>query len=422
MTLQINVQDPKPITSFSDETGHYIRAFGISTRQNGNGDAISKRTGHEKVKRFLGHNFAIIPHMLKGPSKGHYFGNDTEPDLLNGYATHSHGKITKIIGPFYYPDGTNDYYYDFMIKLRDSKASAVLQQHGPTLWTPFSISPHIMPLDGPDWDITDWRPVGTALVDRGAFGPEAIVSKFCTGTAAVCEKSIGFALDRITKAEMEHAIHYDSIVPCEKSDNESAEILSSYCSKAASLLHTMAENIPNTVANAPPATAELKQEPPTQMTTPPAVNQISITAEELEKIKAEATAKSEAIWKEKVTALETKDKINTLNNVWGKVKDPAVKDALIKKYQTLDNVDIVKEIADDVLKHLSETEEEKKPAEGDNPKDEPPATGAKKSKASALKKEPEIEVTPEENKRESKAAAQDDNPAQLINSLIMGAY
>lgn len=407
--LQIDVQNPHPIKSYSDETGHYIRTFGISTRMNGNGDAISKKTAHDKVKQFVGHNFAIIPSMLKGPTKGHYFGNDTEPDLLNGYATNSHGKITKIIGPFYYPDGTNDYYYDFIIKLRDSKASAVLQKYGPTLWTPFSISPHIMPLDGPDWDITDWRPVGTALVDRGAFGPEAIVSKFCTGSAVECKKSLGAALNASI-----------DIVPCEKSDNESAEILSSYCSKAASLLHTMAENITSTVTNAPP-TVELKPEPSTTTNAPvqAPVNNISITAEELEKIKAEATAKSEAIWKEKVTALETKDKINTLNNVWGKVKDPAVKDALIKKYQTLENVDIVKEIADDVLKHLSQEEEEKKPEEGEK---KPEETGGKKSKASALKKEPD---TPEENEqpKQSKAAAQqEDNPAQLIQSLIMGAY
>ncbi len=392
---------------------------------NGNGDAISKKTAHEKVKQFLGHNFAIIPSMLKGPTKGHYFGNDTEPDLLNGYATHSHGKITKIIGPFYYPDGTNDYYYDFMIKLRDSKASAVLQKYGPTLWTPFSISPHIMPLDGPDWDMTDWRPVGTALVDRGAFGPEAIVSKFCTGTSAACEKSIASSAtgtgnifwNTVTGTTTGTEI-LRTLTPCDKADAESAEILSSYCSKAASLQHTMAENVPTNVTNAPPiVTAELKAEPtianaPVQ----PAVNNISITAEELEKIKAEATAKSEAIWKEKVTALETKDKINTLNNVWGKVKDPAVKDALIKKYQTLENVDIVKEIADDVIKHLSSQEEEKKP-EGEGEK-KPEETGAKKSKASNLKKEPDIPA--EETKKESKAAAQEYNAAELIQFMIMG--
>jgi len=410
--LQLEVREPQPIQSFSNETGNYIRSFGISTKLNGNNVAISKETGHDLVKQFGGHNFAIIPHALKGPTKGHYFGNDTEEDLLRGYATHSHGKITKILGPYYYPDGTNDYFYDFIIKLRDSKASAILQQYGPTTWTPFSISPHIMPIEGPDWNITKWRPVGTALVDRGAFGTEAIISKFCTGSAAECERSLGSSLL--------------TIVPCEKSDSESAGILSSYVSKAASLQHTMPENNLGEVTNASTSipstggtTTLLTKEPGTAAPLP-TVNQISITAEELEKIKKEAAAKEEAMWKEKVTALETKDKINTLNNVWGNVKDPAVKEALIKKYQAHDglkNVDVVKEIADDVLKHLSTPpEEDEKKEEGDKPAE---TGGAKKgSKASSLTKEPDI---PEEDKaKKSKASALDFNAVELIQNTIMG--
>jgi len=415
----MNVREPQPIQSFSNETGNYIRSFGISTKLNGNNVAISKETGHDLVKQFGGHNFAIIPHALKGPTKGHYFGNDTEEDLLRGYATNSHGKITKILGPYYYPDGTNDYFYDFIIKLRDSKASSILQQYGPTTWTPFSISPHIMPIEGPDWNITKWRPVGTALVDRGAFGTEAIISKFCTGSAVECERSLGSAL-------------VVNIVPCEKSDNESAEILSSYVSKAASLQHTMPENNLGEVTNASTSipttsgttTTLLTKEPGTAATASlPTVNQISITAEELEKIKKEAAAKEEALWKEKVTALETKDKINTLNNVWGNVKDPAVKEALIKKYQAHDglkNVDVVKEIADDVLKHLSTPpeEDEKGKEEGDKPAGETGASNKKGSKASSLTKEPDI---PDEDKaKKSKASALDFNAVELIQNTIMG--
>jgi len=379
----------------------------MSTKVNGNGDAINKKTGHDKIQQFLGHNFAIIPHMLKGPTKGHYIGKDTEADLLDGYATHSHGKITKVVGPYGYFDGTDDYYYDFVIKLRDSKASALLQKHGPTLWTPFSVSPHIMPLSGPDWDMDDWRPVGVALVDRGAFGPQSIVSKFCTGSSAECEKSIG-------SAQMDRTLNRIGIVPCDKSDNESTEILSSIVSKVASLNNTMSENIPNAVSNAPPI-AELKPEP--QITNvQPAVNQISITAEEIQKIKDEATAKSEAIWKEKVTALETKDKINTLNIVFAKVKDPAVKEALIKKYQG-ENVDLVKQAMDDFVQHLSKEEEEE--AKKEDKTAEEPNTQAKKSKASSLKKEPDVPAE-EEAERKSKASSQETNAAQLIQRMIMG--
>jgi hypothetical protein len=388
----VQVLEPtQEVRSYSDETGHFIESFGISTKRNGNNWAISKQTGHEKVKQFQDRDFAIIPEMLRGTTKGHYFGNYTEADILAGYAKHSHGKIIRIKGPYSYNDGTDDYFYNFVIKLRDSKAAAALEEHGPKTWNHYDISPHIMPISGPDWDIEDWHPLGTALVTRGAYGPEAIISKFCTGSSAACEKSLGAAL-------------------CEKEDNEMSQIITSLVSKAASIQSYMAENIPNTVTNAPPI-AELKPEPNPQ---PAAVNQISITAEEIQKIKYEAIAKSEAIWKEKVTALETKDKINTLNQVWAKVKDPTVKEALIKKYQTLENVDIVKEIADDVLKNLSqeeEKEEEKDKPSGDKPVEQ------KKSKAASLElaKEPDVPEV-----KESKAASLQDNPAQTIHSFIMG--
>jgi hypothetical protein len=418
--MQVLQPDVRTFTNYSNEDGHFIEAFGISTKRNGNNWAISKQTGHEKIKQFQDRDFAIIPQMLQGPTKGHYFGNDTEEDLINGYSKHSHGKIIKIKGPYNYNDGTDDYFYNFVIKLRDSKAAAVLNEYGPKTWIPFSISPHIMPLSGPDWEMDDWHAIGTALVDRGAYGPDAIITKFCTGSAPKCEKSLAAAaLNRIQKAEMEHVRHLEetTIKPCEKADTESSRIITSLVSKVASFQASMAENIPNTVTNAPIPVAELKAEPSTTAPQTP-VNQITITAEEIQKIKDEAIAKSEAIWKEKVTALETKDKINTLNLVWAKVKDPTVKEALVKKYQTLDNVDIVKEIAEDVIKNLSQQEEEDKDKEKPAG-DEPPTTG-KKSKAASLEltKEPDIPST--EEKKESKAASQQQlSHAETINRFIM---
>jgi hypothetical protein len=390
----VQVLDPsvKEFKTYSNDDGHFIEAFGISTKRNGNNWAIAKATGHEKVKQFQDRDFAIIPQMLKGPTKGHYFGNDTEEDLLNGYSKHSHGKIINIKGPFNYNDGTDDYFYNFVIKLRDSKAAAILNEYGPKMWIPFSISPHIMPLSGPDWEMDDWHAIGTALVDRGAYGDQAIISKFCTGSSAVCEKSLAASF-------------------CDKADLESAQIITSLVSKAASFQPSMSETITNAVSNAPPV-AELKAEP--TITPVQAPKGIEYSPEQIEQIRKEAQAKSEAIWKEKVTALETKDKINTLNLVWAKVKDPTVKEALIKKYQTLENVDIVKEIADDVLKNLSqeeEKEEEKDKPTGDKPLEQ------KKSKAASLEltKEPDI---PEQ--KESKAASLQDNPAQTIHNFIMG--
>ena len=389
------LNDVPSINTFTNDEGHFIEAFGISTKRNGNNWAISKATGHEKIKQFQDKDFAIIPEMLRSPTKGHYFGNETEADILNGYAKHSHGKIIKIKGPFNYNDGTDDYYYNFIIKLRDSKAAALLNEYGPKMTIPFSISAHIMPIEGPDWEIEDWHPIGAALVQQGAYGPEAIISKFCTGSSASCEKSLAAAF-------------------CDKADAESAQIITSLVSKAASFQHNMAENIPNAVSNAP-VVPELKAEPQTAAPLP-AVNQISMTKEQYEQALKEAAEKAEAKSTERITALETKDKINTLNLVWAKVKDPTVKEALIKKYQAHDglkNVDVVKEIADDVLKNLSQ--EEEKPEE--KPAEEPPTTG-KKSKAASLElaKEPDVPEV-----KESKAAAQVDNPALTIHNFIMGS-
>lgn len=381
------------LQSYSTEEGHFIRGHLIDTRLNGNHWRIKPPV--EKLTAILQQqvpdkDFMIDGNLLAQHKDAHYYGNGTKEDILKGYAAKSHGKYQKVLGPFSYNDGTDDVYYEFIAKLHNSKAAAALVEYGEKSWIPFSHSAHIWQTEGPDWNITDFEFLGGALVDRGAYGPDAVISKMCKGTAPVCTKSLAAALD----------------------DENTAQIISSLVSKAASFQHTMAENIPNAVSNAP-VVPELKAEPTTPVQQP-AVNQISITAEEIQKIKDEAIAKSEAIWKEKVTALETKDKINTLNLVWAKVKDPTVKEALIKKYQTLENVDIVKEIADDVLKNLSTQEEEEK--KDDKPAEEP--KDAKKSKAASLEltKEPDI---PTEDKK-SKAASQQDNPAQLIHSFIMG--
>lgn len=397
--------EPSTVTdihSYSDESGHYIRGHLIDTRLNGNNWRIKPPV--ERLTKILNEqvpdkDFMIDAKLLAERKDAHYYGNGTKEDIMRGYAEKSHGKYQKVLGPFSYNDGTDDVYYEFIAKLHNSKAAAALMEHGSKSWIPFSHSAHIWQTEGPDWEITDFEFLGGALVDRGAYGPDAVISKMCKGTAPVCTKSLS-------------ASKIDNAIQGVIEDEKTAKIITSLVSKAASIHSSMSENIPNAVSNAPIPVAELKPEPSQSQ---PPVNQITITAEQIQKIKDEAIAKSELVWKEKVTALETKDKINTLNLVWAKVKDPTVKEALIKKYQTLENVDIVKEIADDVLKNLS-TEEEKK--EEEKPVAEEPTTTAKKSKSASLElaKEPDIPEV-----KESKTASQQtDNPAQLINRFIMG--
>jgi hypothetical protein len=385
----VQVLDSTDLQSYSNEEGHFIRGHLIDTRLNGNNWRI--KPSIQRLTEILNREVPEKDFMIDGEKilegkDAHYYGNDTEVDILRGYAAKSHGKYKQVLGPFSYNDGTDDVWYDFIAKLRDSKAASVLMDLGSKTWIKFAHSPHIMPIEGPDNLITDFHFLGGALVDRGAYGPDAVISKMCKGTAPVCNKSLAAAAD----------------------DIRTAEIITSLVSKAASFQPSMSETITNAVSNAPPV-AELKPEP----SSPPApVNQISITAEEIQKIKDEAIAKSELVWKEKVTALETKDKINTLKQVFAGIKDTTVQDALIKKYLPQD-VELVKQAFDDFNQHFSQ--EEPKP-DADKPSEEPP-TSAKKSKAASLElpKEPDVPV-----QQESKAASLTDNPALTIHNFIMG--
>lgn len=153
--MQVLAHNPE-IESYSEETGNYIKGFLIGTKLNDANWKINKQTGHDLIKKFEGTDFAIIPHLLNTPlSKGgggHYFGQDTPEDLKRGYAENSHGKYHKILGPYSYNDGTDDYWYSAIIKLRDSKAASELVKHGKETWVPYSVSPHIWPKAGPDSD------------------------------------------------------------------------------------------------------------------------------------------------------------------------------------------------------------------------------------------------------------------------------
>jgi len=113
--------------------------------------------------------------------------------------------------------------------------------------------------------------------------------------------------------------------------------------------------------------------------------------------------------KKQVTELRTKDKLNTLNNMFVKVKDEKAKEELIKKYSKADNVDQLKEFITEVYPILRASEEEK---EEDNK--EEPKVETKKGKAASLPKEPEL---PKEE-TESKAASVPVNKLQAIHQFI----
>jgi len=383
--------------SWSDETGHYIECYGIGTKFNEAKWGINKGTGHENAQKFPGHHFAIIPELIQKPLSegggGHYFGLDTREDLLKGYETHSHGVIQRLKGPYSYNDGTDDYFYNFVIKLRDSKAASALLEHGTKTWIPFAVSPHIWPLKGPDDDITDWEPIGAALVIKGAYGPQAVISKLCKGTSAQCEKSLGAS----TKCE----------------DEKTADFITSYVSKSASTPY-MPDSIPNVSTesgkvNSTPTVTEVKSTNPT-VEPQKAITQSTrvVTPEEFEQV-----SKQMAELEKQNKILMEKDRRNTLTNLFAFVKDGKAKAELIEEYMKDKeaNTDHLVSFYQKVLPHLkAETEQEPKEEE-DNGKKETKA----KSKSASLPKEPEL---PKEE-TESKAAAVPENKVKAIYDFIV---
>src|SRR4030095_1352407 len=172
--------------------GHFARGFLISTKKTlpaPQGEfQISRETGHEMVKSFVGTDFMIDAQLLANKDDGHFYGHGL-PALLEGYRKKSHGRIERVLGPYEYNDGSGDYWYDFEMRLRDSGAAAALQEFGAQCWSPFSVSPHIWDypeLNQSPLDLRKWRGVGVALVMRGAFGPQAVITRFCKGSSDVC--------------------------------------------------------------------------------------------------------------------------------------------------------------------------------------------------------------------------------------------
>jgi len=411
--MQVLAHNPE-IQSYANEEGHFITGFLIGTKPNEARWRISKRTGHEMVQKFIGRDFAIIPELIKTPLSqgggGHYFGQDTKEDLLKGYAEHSHGKYVRVKGPYSYNDGSDDYYYNFDVKLRDSKAAAALQQHGADTWVPFSHSPHIWPLAGPDDDIYDWEPIGGALVIKGAYGPQAVISKLCKGTAAQCEKSLGAA----TNKEIIHEM-----------DTEIADFISSLVSKSASSQHIMTENKEISAPVVTNLTAEVAK-PNTTVDSQTAITNAQltrvVTAEEFQ-----ASEKEKAELKKQVTQL-LNDKRNTeLTNAlidFAGVTDEKRKAAFIEKWFKKEvDITILREFYNDIKteiaerrKRASEAGEEEKEEEKEEG-EKPTTATAKKSKGASLPPEPSL---PKAETESSRTASIPVNKAKVIGNFMVG--
>jgi len=357
--LQV-LEHPRLITEQEDV--HLIETFLISTKQNKNGWAISKNAKTD-INEWVGKDFVIIPESIFNDPhwKGHTADDTTENEMAE-IQKHSHGKITKIKGPYKYEDGTDDYYYNAIVKLNDKLSASALIENGEKTWVPFAVSPQIIRTEGPRDDVLTYTPMGLFLVLEGAYGEEAVVDKMCSGSALSC----GTAL----KAAIMSLNHNTN-------DAMLAEVINSYISsvdnKKIEMSNQVIENKDNSttqapIQNAPFQVQELKKN-----------ETISFTKDEYDAlIKEKDSAQKLA---DEVADLKKERDSNILNTVFGSIEDEKVRSELFESYSGKDTK-LVKKAYDDIVKHVLP----KKIEEFNKVK----VTEVKEEKASVLKKEPKI--------------------------------
>jgi hypothetical protein len=303
---------------FTTSEGNFFRSFLIGTKPNDANWFVRRETGHDKVKSALERDFAIIPELIQKPISegggGHYKG--TRDQILKAYADNSHGKIVKLLGPFYYQDSPEDYWYDQITKLSNSRSASVLHSEGQKTWNGYDVSPHIFVNKGSDqkgWE--DWELAGLNLVIKGAFGPQAIITKFCDGSETKCFKELAAS-------------------SLSTNDETIAEILTSHLSKFASTPHSMPDQPPAKPDTGTPdkgLTNKDKTNPTTQpqdhLDAPKVNETVSISKEELDRLKERADA---------VTDMENERKNEILTKLFEGFEDEKERDKEIKDYAKLD--------------------------------------------------------------------------------------
>jgi hypothetical protein len=369
--LQI-LDHPKLVTEKEDV--NLIRSFLISTKPNKALWRISKETGHDKVKEFIGKDFVIIPERIFKPLEegrgGHVEGSSYE-DEMKQIKDNSHGKIEKLYGPFYYDDDSGDYWYDAGSRLNGSKAANVLLENGERTWTKFAVSPQVWPRSGNDDNLTDWDAMGLFLVIEGAYGNDAVVRKYCSGSETVCNKSLAAALLAVINSSL-------------NTQDSTSNIMSTQVVETTN-------PVPEVKINQPvqQPVVELKKD-----------EQITLTKEEYDTVQKQLKEQEEL--KTEVANLKQERNTNILTQVFGSIIDQEQRENVIKKYIDKD-VNLVNQAINDykslVVPSLI--------ANGQTVKE-----GKPESKTASLKPEPKI------SKEESKVASITEPTASEFRSIL----
>ena len=361
------LEKPRLITEQEDV--HLIETFLIGTKPNKAGWTLSKNAKTD-INEWVGRDFVIIPEKIFDLSQrqpGHTDKGTFDSEMAEA-ARHSNGKITKVKGPIKYDDGSDDYYYNAIVRLSGSKSAAALREHGSNTWVPFAVSPTIWPEEGDDDNITRYRPMGLFLVIEGAYGEKAVVEKMCSGSALKCGTSLSAAIENL---------NHDT------TDQQLSEVLSSYISNTDKIKIAMSQTqelqkpVENFTVNTPvqapvqPEKVELKKD-----------EKITFTKEEYDAIQKEKEASLQLA--NEVAELKKERDQNILNSVFGTIEKEEERTVVFEKYMNKDTK-LVKQVYEDIIKYVLP----KKIEEAKNVKVEEKKVESRS--ASVLKPEPRID-------------------------------
>ena len=365
------LEHPKLITEKEDV--HLLRTFLISTKPNKALWRINKDTGHDVVQGFIGKNFYAHPDRIFKPLEEGYGGHvkGGYQDELNQMEQHSLGKISKLHGPFYYDDSPKDYWYEAEVRLNGSKTAATLMDLGSKTWTKFAVSPHVWPVEGDDDNMTDWEPMGLALVIEPAYGKEAVVKKYCTGSEKVCSKSLTAAILDVVNTSLNTQKATDNIMSTQQVETTQV--------------------VPEVKTFQPiqQPVVELKKD-----------ENITLTKEEYDTVQKQLKEQEEL--RNEVSQLKQERNTNILESVFGSIEDQEQKENVIKKYLDKD-VNLVNQAINDYKSLVVP----KLIANGQTVKE-----GKPESKTASLKPEPKI------SKEESRVASIQEPTASDFRSIL----
>lgn len=358
----IQLEEPRHITEQEDV--HLIESFLIGTKEN---EAGWKINNGNNIQDWVGTDFVMIPEKIFDPTEsqpGHVSGDSYEEEMAE-IRNHSHGKIVKVKGPYSYDDGSDDYYFKAVVRLKDSLSANSLVENGNKTWVPFAVSPQIWREEGPRENVTKYKPMGLFLVIKGAYGEQSVVEKMCTGSALKCGTSLSAAI---------HQLNHDT------NDQHLSEVLTSYISVIDKNKVSMSAQTPEIVQQPVQnfTKPELVQQPLNQPVELKKDETISLTKDEYDKLNKNNTEQADL--KTEVEQLKKERNESIINQVFGSIEDKEARTAIFEKYSSLKDARVVKQVYEDINTHILPKAIEAKLKES--------KTEVKSERASVLKPEP----------------------------------